>query len=402
MHGKIRNYAARYIWKKLKNSLAFQKKSYKITKAGTLGFFNSANEISGIISILTPILIYILIKSKRLIPKILLLIMYLTVILMMGTKTPLLVFTFTLILTFIYYFITWFKSHEYKKILLSTIISLIGVIAMIIIIPNTNFYKNIKTHLKFLKVNDITEVFEKEELVDHFIFSQRLTFLKNKAKIYHKSNTYQKLIGIGYYSNNKEIKAIEIDYLDIYYSHGLIGFIIFFSTFIYIVFMLLRNRKTFNLELYLSLISIFWIIVLSFFTGHIITSPAVSTISIIVLISISKSNKKYILIIYNKLNELKSFKKKVKFNTNYLIKYQDSNKILFIWYKLVNYEVYDLCISLSRKIDTELLEISSDNTVVYIEDNNIDNINTTWILTDKKIKSKKNNIIYLNNLNKIV
>ena len=30
-------------------------KTYEITKAGTLGFYNSANEISGIISILTPI-----------------------------------------------------------------------------------------------------------------------------------------------------------------------------------------------------------------------------------------------------------------------------------------------------------------------------------------------------------
>ena len=34
--------------------------TYEITKAGTLGFFNSANEISGIISILTPIMFIIL------------------------------------------------------------------------------------------------------------------------------------------------------------------------------------------------------------------------------------------------------------------------------------------------------------------------------------------------------
>ena len=46
-------------------------KTYEITKVGTLGFFNSANEISGIISILTPIMFIVIYKSKRLIPKIL-------------------------------------------------------------------------------------------------------------------------------------------------------------------------------------------------------------------------------------------------------------------------------------------------------------------------------------------
>ena len=34
--------------------------TYKITKAGTLGFYNSANEISGIISLLTPIMFVII------------------------------------------------------------------------------------------------------------------------------------------------------------------------------------------------------------------------------------------------------------------------------------------------------------------------------------------------------
>ena len=38
--------------------------SYQITKSGTLGFYNSANEISGIISLLTPIM-FILLKGKN-------------------------------------------------------------------------------------------------------------------------------------------------------------------------------------------------------------------------------------------------------------------------------------------------------------------------------------------------
>ena len=71
-------------------------KTYEITKAGTLGFFNSANEISGIISILTPI-IFIMFKDKEnILLKIILGLIYLVVILMMGTKTPLLSLCFTI------------------------------------------------------------------------------------------------------------------------------------------------------------------------------------------------------------------------------------------------------------------------------------------------------------------
>ncbi len=64
-------------------------KTYEITKAGTLGFFNSANEISGIISILTPVVFIIFYETKKKLLAILFILMYLAVILMIGTKTPL-------------------------------------------------------------------------------------------------------------------------------------------------------------------------------------------------------------------------------------------------------------------------------------------------------------------------
>ena len=62
-------------------SLGLGYQSYQITKVGTLGFYNSANEISGIISLLTPIMFIVLASSKKIIPKVLLVIIYLVVIL---------------------------------------------------------------------------------------------------------------------------------------------------------------------------------------------------------------------------------------------------------------------------------------------------------------------------------
>ena len=63
------------------NCLNLGFKTYEITKAGTLGFFNSANEISGIISILTPIMILILVNERKILLSIIIGLLYLYVIL---------------------------------------------------------------------------------------------------------------------------------------------------------------------------------------------------------------------------------------------------------------------------------------------------------------------------------
>ena len=229
--------------------------TYEITKAGTLGFYNSANEISGIISILTPIMFIILFSSKSIIPKFLLGIMYLVVILMMGTKTPLLTLGITIVAIILYLWKDYLIKKQYKKIITSVIILLIGISALIVIIPKTNFYKNIETHLNYLKLDNVGEVFEDEELVDHFVFSQRLTFLDRKANLYHKANTYQKLFGIGYLkSNGKPTKMIEMDYFDIFYNHGVIGFLLFFIITIYVLWKVLKKEKTLNFDSYMLII----------------------------------------------------------------------------------------------------------------------------------------------------
>ena len=269
--------------------------SYEITKAGTLGFYNSANEISGIISILTPIMFIILVEGKNVIAKILLMIVYLIVILMMGTKTPLLTLGITLFVVLLYFGGKALKEKQFKKIIIGSLIILIGISSLILIIPMTNFYKNIETHLDYLKLDNVTEVFEDEELVDHFIFSQRLTFLNRKTKLYNNSSTYQKLFGIGYLKGTKKTKMIEMDYFDILYSHGIIGFIIFFGITTCLLFDLLSRKRKPSIGRYMNLLSVLLIIFLAFFTGHILTAPSVSLLVIIIMLSCSERKKKELL-----------------------------------------------------------------------------------------------------------
>ena len=273
--------------------LGIGNKSYEITKAGTLGFFNSANEISGIISILTPLLLLEWIEQKHIIKKGILILICLTVILTIGTKTPLLSLGITTLAIFLFLIIKWIRQKKYQPIIILMMILIGCSTILVIVIPTTNFYKNIKTHLDFLGVENIAEVFQEKELIDHFIFSQRLTFWEDKKEIYGKAPIYQKLVGIGYHENKEEIKMIEMDYIDIYYSHGILGFILFFACYFVILFKVLKKKSPMTIEKYSYLISIFLILILSFFTGHIITAPAVSIfVVVIILLLENQKNKK--------------------------------------------------------------------------------------------------------------
>ncbi len=276
-------------------------KSYEITKSGTLGYYNSANEISGIISILTPIVFMIFNSKGKSILKVIYILLYLVVILTIGTKTPLLSLLITIGMTFIYIIIKSYKDKKYKRILSSFIIIVIGIISLIILIPKTNFYKNIKVHLDFLKVEDVTDIMDNGNLIDHFIFSQRVTFLTDRKSIYDNATFQEKLFGIGYYYNGKKDKQVEMDYFDIYLNHGIIGFIIFFSVYLYILVQTTKIKRKLNFNLYMLNVSMLLILFLSLFTGHIITAPAVSLIVVVIIMMLQNRRKKELLFSINDL-----------------------------------------------------------------------------------------------------
>lgn len=284
------------------NCLNLGFETYEITKAGTLGFFNSANEISGIISLLTPIMILIFVSSKKIILAVIISCIYLYVILTIGTKTPLLSLGITIFFTYLWFIYNAVKVKKYKRIGISLMALVLFTIALILILPKTTFYKNIETHLNYLKLDNVTEVFEDEKLVDHFIFSSRLKFMKERQQDYMDGNIYQKLFGIGYLNNQKEAKAVEMDYFDIYYNHGIIGFILFFGMYGYFFYLIMKERRKLDFEQYMLYISILLSIFLSFFTGHIITAPAVSILVTVLLLMLVKQKKKRLLFTAHSLN----------------------------------------------------------------------------------------------------
>ena len=265
-------------------------KSYAYSKTGSVGFFYSANATGSIISMISPILISYLILNKRKIYLFIFLIIYFYVLLTIGTKAPILCSSILILYYLIVYFINLVKNKNYLYILLSIFIVFLITICLIKIIPETPFYKNLLIHLNFLNVKKISDLLTFKN-IDHFIFSSRLSFFSDSFDIYKKSSIYQKLFGIGYILNNKQIKLSEMDYLDTIIHQGIIGFItiyfVYFKCIFYIFKSYFNKFKVNFLDINKSsmLISIIVSILCALLTGHVLETPCVS-IFICILFSI--------------------------------------------------------------------------------------------------------------------
>ena len=265
------------------NVLGIGFKSYSHSKTGMTGWFYSANVVGSILVIILPI---ILSEIKKL-PKLLIIIlgaMALYSIFSLGTKTPVLGLGIILFFNLLYYVYKLFKSKKKKSIIIifSSLILLCGVSAYVI--PKTSFYENLKIHYNFLKKNDV-KVFSKEFL-DHFVFSQRLSMEERTRHNYNKSHIQEKIFGIGYIENystdSVNLKIVEMDYFDIFYREGIVGFILFFIPVIYMIVMFFKNNSI-NFVSVNVFISILLIMLLALFQGHIFITPAISIFVALIL-----------------------------------------------------------------------------------------------------------------------
>ena len=260
--------------------------SYAVAKVGTVGWFNSANEISAIISI---IIAYIFVNlQKRInIIEIIAIVTSLFAAILIGTRLPLIIFLICVLYIFIKKLIRDIKCKNINYT--NIIIFLLFIIAFIIKFKETPLWKNFVIHVKYLKLENPLEVFTSFKLFDHFVFNRRLTFLKNANKLIKKSCLSNKLFGLGFLK-----KYVEMDMFDIFYVFGLIGFIILVIAILFII-KNLRNRK----DIYY--LPIFIILITSLLSGHVILSPNVSLIASVVIVNTyyKKRRKKVLLASYD-------------------------------------------------------------------------------------------------------
>lgn len=269
--------------------------SYTQGKVGSSGWFNSANAISSILSLLLPFVIIYLNDKKFNLFYLILIIVFFYCILSLGTKVPLLSLFIMIFFNIIYLFGKLIQKKDFKKIGIISSILIVFITGLLLIIPKTSFYKNIKIHLNFLGVENPIQIVTDIDIIDRFIFSDRLTFLTKTKNVYDVSPTFQKFVGIGYIENygtdEVSTKLIEMDYYDIFYRHGIIGCIIFFIPLLIITFNIIKKFDKFDFMNINLFTTIFLIYLLAFFSGHVLTVPNVSVfVAFIFTITYFKNN----------------------------------------------------------------------------------------------------------------
>jgi len=252
---------------------------YYTDKSGFYGLFYGGNEIGNILVILMPIVLNYTFNNKSIILKIVILINTLVVTYLVGTKTILLGLILSLIYLFIKKISSIYKKLHKKDLIILGIFIILIVILGIVIMPYTPLYKNVYMAIKYYGVEKVTDLLN-IEIFDDIIFSNRLSILKDVNEMFINKGINVFLLGMGK-TMILDIKLIEIDIFDIFYTMGTIGFLVYG----YLMIEAFKDIKLKGIYKFSFILSI----IISLIAGHILTSTCVS-IYLGVLVILNKNS----------------------------------------------------------------------------------------------------------------
>lgn len=277
--------------------------SYGGYKEGNVGWFYAANEIGSIIAIMFPILILWVIEKENKISFYILLIIYIVTALQMGTKVPFLGILLSLSAMGIFYFIKYIVTRERKNIYMLIIPIIITSVFIIFILPYTPVGKNLNMHFKLVNVEGLKDfLFINHENNEHevnkdplnVIYSSRDKFLSETKKTYFRATSWQKATGLGlienFGTNNQRKKSIEMDFHDIFYRFGYLGFILYLMPLLFWVVSIIKSilidiKKTLmNTKVVCYSIALALGLAIAFIAGHVLTAPAVSVYLVYIML----------------------------------------------------------------------------------------------------------------------
>lgn len=257
--------------------------SYTQGKVGNAGWFNSGNEVSAILSILSPFFIYYIFSNENIYKRLALGLLIVYTYFTLGSKIAIL----ALIVSIIFNLILFIKNKkiEKKRIYLFLGIMLIIILLGIVLIPKTNFYYNLIIHLNYLGINSWSDIFS-YNFWNRFVFSDRLTYLSNTNLNYIWCKPIERIFGLGFIESFGTdfvyIKAIEMDIFDIFYRTGIVGTIIILLPLIINLKSIIKPQKeTINKLIKFSII---FGLVVSMIVGHTLSSPGVSIYLAVIMI----------------------------------------------------------------------------------------------------------------------
>lgn len=164
--------------------------------------------------------------------------------------------------------------------------------AVILYTPFSPVAQNVNLHWKLIEQKEKgdepsakTERLKKntldEEQIQHLILSGRHEYLARQRVEFHKAPLMQKLFGMGYGGNYDQTpKMIEMDFHDLFFSFGVIGFLVYIAPLLYVICSIGRKavhhwRAALNAEYILIASSVALGLGIAFMAGHVLTAPAV-------------------------------------------------------------------------------------------------------------------------------
>jgi hypothetical protein len=281
-------------------------------KIGFNGWFFSANERGSTYAILLPILFTYIFKDKKTIAVILLGIF---AMLILGTKVGYLGVALTLGSAFVYLLLRKFIFKD--KIILYIAGILVSLVIVGLITTSLPVYKNINYQSdnvdeiiddkNNMTDDEIEDAIDKDDnyLIDdkdqNLIFSRREIYLEQNIKYFKEQNIVSQLFGCGVENKkldgDKIASKVERDMFDIFFTFGIVGFMIYFIPLIYALVIiatpLLKNmKKILTSSIWFNLTAVGIALAVSFMSGHVLVSPSVSIFLVLIICNIIKEVEK--------------------------------------------------------------------------------------------------------------
>lgn len=293
---------------------------------GAIGWFYAGNEVSGIVSILTPVAMLFALKilsekdqrKNSVSMKVFSVLMILFCCFgacYVGTKVAFITVTVYVGCCIIWGLVAWIvnRTKANATVLVVSVVTCVIMVGSYFVSPlRANIDTVMKPSLEGIQQEEVDEVPDEEEVkqegliypefqsgkfykILNAVMSNRIYFSLPTIKQFEESGILIKLLGIGYqnlpsYEYNVE-KAIEIDALAYYYRHGIVGAAIMYLPLIgcllYVMVKFFKKLKE-NFSS-LSCCTYFYALLMgvaiSTLTGHTLVAPAVSIYVAILLVN---------------------------------------------------------------------------------------------------------------------
>lgn len=262
--------------------------SYSWGKEGHVGWFYAGNEIGAIMAMGFPVVVLTALQKTNWAWISVLLVIY--SLFALGTKVGFGAIVIVLLLALLMSLFGLVKNRSgwVRPIMLMALFA-----GASIYFPFSSIARNMNMHLNLVEANQSQDVEEvKSESsgttgtpvvqMENLVLSGREHFLSIQKQYFRDAPITQKLFGMGYGGNYpQQPKLIEMDFYDVFYSLGILGFILYFIPLAWILVQTVRYAlrhlpESFTIGNVLIAAGAVLGLGIAFTAGHVLTAPSVS------------------------------------------------------------------------------------------------------------------------------